>query len=74
MAELMNKKKRGHLPAFIIRLILGKDYYEVIRMNCKVSNSKAKEILDWQPQYPSYKEGLRAAIAKILQGENFFAL
>ncbi len=62
MAGLMNRKRPGHIPAFIIRLVLGKDFYEVIRMNCKVSNAKAKRILDWQPQYPSYKEGLEDTI------------
>ncbi len=44
MAELMNKKRPGKIPGFIIELILGKDFYEIIRMNCKVSNEKAKRI------------------------------
>jgi nucleoside-diphosphate-sugar epimerase len=65
MAGLMNRKRPGHIPAFIIRLVLGKDFYEVIRMNCKVSNAKAKRILDWQPQYPAYKEGLEATIKEM---------
>ncbi len=43
MAVLMNKKRPGHIPAFIIRLVLGKDFYEIIRLNCKVSNAKAKK-------------------------------
>ena len=67
-AEFMNKKRPGHVPAFIVKLILGKDFYEIIRMNCKVSNAKAKKILDWQPQYPSYKEGLVETIKEIKKG------
>lgn len=73
MAKLMNKKQPGHIPAFIIRLILGKDFYEIIRMNCKVSNAKAKKILDWHLQYPSYKEGLMETIQEMKEKENYFA-
>lgn len=65
MSELMHKKKPVQIPAFLTRFILGKDIYEVVMMNCKVSNSKAKEILEWQPQYPSCKEGFEAAILEI---------
>jgi nucleoside-diphosphate-sugar epimerase len=65
LAELINRKKPGHIPAFLFRLIIGKDFYEVIRMNCKVSNEKAKKILGWQPEYPSYREGLKETIRQI---------
>jgi len=73
MAELMNQKQPGHIPAFIMKLLMGKDFYEVIRMNCKVSNAKAKRLLDWEPQYPSYKEGLAATIKEIKEKNNYFA-
>lgn len=72
MAELMNKKQPGHIPAFIIKLVLGKDLYEIIRVNCKVSNAKAKRMLDWKPEYPSYKEGLAATIKEIKEKKNYF--
>lgn len=73
MAELMNKKRPGKIPGFIIKLILGKDFYEIIRMNCKVSNEKAKRILGWCPKYPSYKEGLRETIKEMKENKNYFA-
>jgi len=72
MAELMNKKRPGKIPGFIIRLILGKDFYEVTRMNCRVSNEKAKKVLGWHPQYPSYKEGLRDVIKEMKENKNYF--
>jgi NAD dependent epimerase/dehydratase family enzyme len=65
MSELMHKKPPVNIPAFIIRWVLGKDFYEIIRMNCKVSNEKAKRLLDWKPAYPSYKEGLEMTIKEI---------
>lgn len=73
MAELMNKKRPGHIPAFIIRLVLGTDFYEIIRLNCRVSNEKAKRILDWKPEYPSYKEGLEITIKEMKEKKNYFA-
>ena len=65
MAELMGKKPPGHIPAFLIRMILGKDFYEIIRMNCLVSNAKAKKMLGWKPAFPSYREGLEVTIKEM---------
>jgi len=73
MAELMDKKRPGKIPGFIIKLILGNDFYEVIQMNCKVSNEKAKRILGWQSKYPSYKDGLRETIKEMKEKKNYFA-
>ena len=73
MAELMNKKRPGKIPGFIIKLIIGKDFYEIIRMNCKVSNEKAKKILDWELGYPSYKDGLTATIKDMKEHKPYFA-
>lgn len=73
MAMLMNKKKPGHIPEFVVKLALGKDLFEVISMNCKVTNAKAKKILGWTPQFPSYREGLEATIKEIKEKNNYFA-
>ncbi|MFA6126605.1 MAG: NAD(P)-dependent oxidoreductase [Bacteroidales bacterium] len=73
MAELMNKKRPGHIPSFIVKLVLGNDFYEIIKMNCKVSNEKAKKLLDWKPEYPSYKEGLKVTIKEMKEKKNYFA-
>lgn len=73
MADLMNKRHPGHFPSFIFKMILGKDLFEIVHMDCKVSNEKAKNILDWQLKYPSYKEGLAAAIKEIEENKNYFA-
>lgn len=65
MAKLMNIKQPGHIPDTIIKLALGKDLYEILTSNCRVTNAKAKKVLDWNPFYISYKEGLDAAIKEI---------
>lgn len=69
MAELMHKKPPGHIPGFIIRLVIGKELYSVISMNCKVSNTKAKKVLGWKPKYPSYKGGLIEVIREMSNNE-----
>jgi nucleoside-diphosphate-sugar epimerase len=73
MADLMNKKRPNHIPSFIIKMILGNDIYKIISMNCKVSNNKAKRMLEWNPEYPSYIEGLAATIEEMKKGKNSFA-
>lgn len=73
MAELMDKKRPGRIPGFLVKIAIGKDFYEIIRMNCKVSNAKAKKMLDWHPAYPSYKEGLQMTINEMKEKKNYFA-
>lgn len=72
MAKLMGKKKPGHIPGLVVKLVLGSDLYEVVRMNCKVSNQKAKRLLGWRPQYPSYREGLVATLPAMADTVPYF--
>lgn len=73
MAELMGKKKPGKIPGFVIKFVLGKDLYEVVTMNCNVSNNKAKRLLGWKPKYPSYQEGLNITIPDMARSMPYFA-
>jgi nucleoside-diphosphate-sugar epimerase len=73
MAELMNKERPGHIPAFILKLVLGNDFFEIIQMNSRVSNAKAKRMLDWTPQYPSFREGLEVTVKDIREKKNYFS-
>ncbi len=73
MADLMNIKRPGKIPGFIIKAVIGSDMYEIIRMNCKVSNAKAKRYLGWKPAYPSYKEGLRAVVKEMDENPPLFS-
>ena len=73
MAELMNQKRPRSIPGFVIRLVLGNDFYAILRMNCRVSNAKAKELLGWKPRYPSYRDGLPVTIEEMKEKDNYFA-
>jgi nucleoside-diphosphate-sugar epimerase len=65
LAECMGVRRPGHVPGFLVRLAVGALTYQTIVMNCRVSNARARQVLDWQPAYPSYREGLRAVITEI---------
>ncbi len=74
MASLMNKKRPGRIPGFLVRLIIGKDLYQVVSMNCRVSNEKAKKMLNWKPEYPSYHSGMEAAIREMKDNKPYFSV
>ncbi|MFX0046514.1 MAG: hypothetical protein ACFE8Z_11755, partial [Candidatus Hermodarchaeota archaeon] len=61
----MNVPRPKSVPGFIIRMLMGKLIYETVTMNCRVSNSKAKEYLGWKLNFPTYREGLPATISEI---------
>ena len=65
MADTMNTPRPGSLPRFLVRLAMGKRILQTVTMNCKVSNSKARSMLDWKLSYPTYREGLPATIAAL---------
>jgi len=71
-ADLLDLKRPGSIPGFIIKMILGKDFYELIRMNCQVSNNKAKKILGWYPEYPSYRTGLEQTAKEMQENTPYF--
>lgn len=72
MADLMDSKRPGSIPGTIVKMALGKDIYEVISMNCMVSNKKAKSILGWHPEYPSYLTGLEHTIKEMGENQPYF--
>jgi len=68
MADCMDIPRPKSVPGFLIRIAMGKLMYETITMNCQVSNAKAKKYLNWKLKYPTYREGLPAAIEAIEKG------
>jgi nucleoside-diphosphate-sugar epimerase len=73
MAALMGVNKPGSIPGPVIKMVLGRDLYEIIRMNCRVSNQKAKTMLDWEPEYKSYRTGLQHTIKEMQNKKPYFS-
>lgn len=72
MAQMMKKKQPGRIPGFIVRMVIGRDFYEVVSMNCRVTNTKAKKMLEWVPEFPSYREGLADVIKEMTERDPYF--
>jgi len=62
LAKIFNAGKVVKIPGFILRLVTGKHVFCTLTMNTKVSNELIKKELGWEPNYPSYREGLRSLI------------
>lgn len=65
MADCLGKRRPKNLPAFVIRLVMGKYLHDTITMDCVVSNAKVKRVLGLELAYPTYREGVRAAVASL---------
>ncbi len=68
--ELMSGKQINpkKIPAFLLRLLLGRYVTDTMMMNCVVSNQKAKKQLEWNITFPTYREGLKATIETYRKG------
>lgn len=52
------------LPLFLARLMLGGHVLDYLLASFRNRNQLAKELLGWQPRYPSYREGYPATIER----------
>ncbi|MEW6701778.1 MAG: NAD-dependent epimerase/dehydratase family protein [Bacteroidota bacterium] len=65
VAHMMGKPPVKQMPIWLGRIFSGQVVVEELTMNCRVRNTKAKTQLGWNPKYPTYKEGIPAALAEI---------
>ena len=62
MASCAGMSKPRTIPRILARIVMGKLLLDTMGIDCIVSNLKLKEVLGWKLKYPSYREGLPAAI------------
>jgi len=62
-AELLGAKPPRRVPLWLARLAAGKDLASAAIEMRGASNAKAKRELDWEPAHPSWRQGLRQALA-----------
>jgi nucleoside-diphosphate-sugar epimerase len=53
------------IPAAIARLAAGRDPVTAVIRSARTSNERVKRELDWQPQFPTAREGVPDAVAKL---------
>ena len=56
--DAMGKKRVGSMPPWLLKLIIGGPLVDSLITSFRIKNEKAKRELGWQPQYPTFKDGL----------------
>lgn len=58
-------KSVGTIPPWLIGLLIGNPLVKSLTSSFRVSNKKAKENLKWQPQYPSFQDGIKITLSEL---------
>jgi nucleoside-diphosphate-sugar epimerase len=61
-AEAIGAKPPRSVPVWLAKLVAGKQAATLATRLEGASNEKAKRELDWQPKYPSWRDGFRQAL------------
>ncbi len=63
-AEALGAKPPRRVPAWLARLVAGKDLASAAVTMRGAANAKARRELDWQPAHPSWRQGFRDALGQ----------
>ena len=63
LAEMLGAKPPRRVPRWVGRLFAGEHGVAMMTEIRGASNAKAKRVLGWQPEYPSWRDGVRATLA-----------
>ncbi|HEX8426441.1 NAD-dependent epimerase/dehydratase family protein [Hymenobacter sp.] len=55
-------KPVGSIPPWLIGLLIGAPLVDSLTSSFRVRNDKAKQALGWQPQYPTFAEGIKPVL------------
>jgi nucleoside-diphosphate-sugar epimerase len=71
VADLLNALARRlgappprHLPIWLARVLAGRDTVEFFTRSTRTGNARFKRDFGWQPQFPTYREGIEEIKAK----------
>jgi 2-alkyl-3-oxoalkanoate reductase len=67
LAQTLGARKPFKIPAFLGRWLLGSHTVDYLLASMRCRNQRVKEILGWQPRFPTYREGYQAEIEKWLE-------
>ena len=63
LADLVGAKPPMRLPVWLARPLAGSVAIIMMTEGRAFSNAKAKQVLGWQPRYPSWRQGFKAELA-----------
>ena len=63
-AKLIGAKPPRHVPVWLGRMLAGEVVVSMMTQIRGASNAKARASLDWEPRYPTYREGFRSGLGE----------
>lgn len=67
LADLLDAPRPRRIPAWLARLFVGKVNAKGFSKPMSTTNEKLRTAVGWEPEYPSYREGLEAVVATWLE-------
>ncbi|PJF38202.1 MAG: hypothetical protein CUN55_18210 [Phototrophicales bacterium] len=61
-AQLLNAPKPRHIPAWVARLVVGKNSVDFFTDSVNTSNERFLRDFSWTPTYATYVEGLKQIV------------
>ncbi len=61
-ADLLDAPEPGRIPAWLARFFVGKVAARLLASPMPTTNERAREELGWEPEYPTYREGLEEVV------------
>jgi nucleoside-diphosphate-sugar epimerase len=69
-AERLGAPQPRHVPAWLARLVAGRNATDFFTLSTRTSNARFREDFGWSPRFPTYKEGLDEII-RLWKAEGF---
>jgi nucleoside-diphosphate-sugar epimerase len=66
MAETLGAGKPRHIPVWLAKGLLGSSGVDVLLTSVRCKNQLIKEKTGWEPEYPTYRQGVIAEVEKWL--------
>jgi nucleoside-diphosphate-sugar epimerase len=64
-ADAMGVGSPRRIPAVVARLVAGRHAVTAVVRSARSSNARVKQELGWEPRYPTAREGVPDAVAKL---------
>jgi hypothetical protein len=68
ITDALNLPRVGHVPGWIVGLMMGFPLVEAITSSIRMRNDLAKQQLGWTPRFPSFSDGLPGVLRDIQVG------
>lgn len=62
LADLLDAPEPSRIPAWLARFFVGKINAKGFTSPMPTTNQKAKQELSWEPEYPTYRDGLKQVV------------